>query len=81
MAPKSKPDGLVTIYPLRGAYIEGVRHVEQSVDAQRAEELLAWSPPAFSLNPRDERVINAEVAAEASPIEAAQEPSAVPSEG
>ena len=42
---------LVTIYPLPGYYIPGIAHVAQDVTPARAAELLAYQPPAFTLDP------------------------------
>jgi hypothetical protein len=41
----------VHIFPAEGAYIPGVPAIEQDVDAETAKELLAYSPPAFTLKP------------------------------
>lgn len=42
------PDRRVRIYPTGTAYIPGVPAVEQLVDPDEAERLLAYSPPAFT---------------------------------
>jgi hypothetical protein len=38
----------VTLYPLDGVFVPDVQHVAQTVDAERAEELLRYSPAAFT---------------------------------
>lgn len=81
MGKRSQSEGLVTVYPLRTAYVEAVPHIPQEVTIERADELLRWSPPAFTTDPdHPDRVADA-VAEAAGPIEAAQEPPAVPAEG
>ncbi len=42
---------LVTIFPLPDFYVPGVSHVEQEVSPERAAELLAYQPPAFTTDP------------------------------
>lgn len=39
-----------TIYPTGEAYIPGVPAIEQEVSDERADELLAYSPAAFTLD-------------------------------
>lgn len=46
MTAKPRPD--VTIYPTGDAWISDVPAVEQTVSAERADELLAYSPAAFT---------------------------------
>lgn len=41
-----------TIYPTGLAYIPGVPAVQQDVTAERAAELLAYRPAAFTLDPK-----------------------------
>lgn len=43
--------GLVRLYPTRDAFIPGVPAIEQDVTPERAEELLAYQPPAFTTDP------------------------------
>lgn len=38
----------VTLYPLPDVWISGVPHAEQTVDVERADELLGYFPPAFT---------------------------------
>jgi hypothetical protein len=45
---------LVTIYPTAEAYIPGVPAIEQDVTPERAAELLAYRPPAFTTAPPGE---------------------------
>jgi hypothetical protein len=45
---------LTTIYPTTGFYIPGVAAVVQEVSPERAAELLAYRPPAFTTDPPDE---------------------------
>lgn len=47
----------VTIFPLEGVFISDVEHVEQTVDAERALDLLGYSPPAFTTVKPAEAVI------------------------
>jgi len=42
---------LVRIFPTPEAYIPGVPAVEQEVTPERAAELLAYHPPAFTTSP------------------------------
>lgn len=46
MTATKKPD--VTIYPTGDAWIADVEPVEQTVSHERAEELLAYQPAAFT---------------------------------
>lgn len=78
---KRSQEGLVTVYPLNTAYIEAVPHIPQEVTIERADELLRWSPPAFTTDPDHPDRVGHAVAEAASPIEAAQESPAVPAEG
>lgn len=53
-APQPDPpatDELVTLVPTGEAYIPGVPAVETTVSAGRAAELLAFTPPAFTVKP------------------------------
>ena len=43
----------VHLYPVLGAFIPGVPAVECDVSPERAAELLAWYPPAFTTDPPD----------------------------
>lgn len=38
----------VTLYPIDGVFINGVPHEQHTVDPERAAELLAYFPPAFT---------------------------------
>ncbi len=42
---------LIRIYPTATAYVPGVPAVIQDVTPDRADELLAYRPPAFTLTP------------------------------
>ncbi len=43
----------VHLYPTGYAWIPGVPAVECDVTPERAAELLAWYPPAFTIDPPD----------------------------
>lgn len=45
---------MVRLYPASGYHIPGVAHVVQDVTPERAAELLAYRPPAFTTDPPDE---------------------------
>ena len=42
---------LVRVHPLPDRYIPGVPHVVQDLLAAEAAALLAWTPPAFAVDP------------------------------
>ena len=46
-----KAPELTRLYPTGTHYIAGVAAVECDVSPERAAELLAYSPPAFTTNP------------------------------
>lgn len=45
---------LTRIYPTGDFYIPGVPAIEQDVTPERAAELLAYRPPAFTTDPPDQ---------------------------
>lgn len=49
--PPREPPTATTIYPTGAAYIPGVPAVQQDVSPERAAELLAWTPAAFTTDP------------------------------
>ena len=64
---KAKAEPAVRIYPLPGAYIPGVPHIEQEVSPEEAERLLAYQPPAFARTAPS--IAPVDTAAEAEPQE------------
>ncbi len=45
------PSEAVRLYPTGTAFIDNVPAVEQDVTPERAQELLAYFPPAFTVDP------------------------------
>lgn len=50
----------VRLYPTGDFYIPGVPAIEQDVSPERAAELLAYRPPAFTTDPPDQPAIEPE---------------------
>lgn len=51
MAQSKQTPELVRLYPTGLAHIDNVPSVEQDVTPERAAELLAYTPPAFTTTP------------------------------